>query len=87
MLCCAMKQIETLGLRENVKAFVFGNTASNAGARRGATVRLVQELGRPHFFLACRHHISELILKAQWCSIFEVDLRPTYKIFGEVKDD
>ena len=33
-----MKQIETSVLRENVKAFVFDNTASNAGAKRGATV-------------------------------------------------
>ena len=40
----------------------------------------MQELGRPAFFLACRHHVTELIVKAHCYFRFKVDLRPNYKI-------
>ena len=82
-----IEQIEAWGLKENVKALVFDTTASNSGVRKGATVRLMKELGVPVFFLACRHHVSELIAKACWYSIFEADLSPDNQFFSMVKDD
>ena len=44
-----VEQIDIWGIRDNVKALVFDTTA---------IVRLLKELGRPVFFLACRHHVS-----------------------------
>ena len=82
-----MEQLEVWGLKDNVKAFVFDTTASNTGVKQGATVRILKELGRPVFFLACRHHVSELIAKACWYSIFEADLSPECKFFRDVKDN
>ena len=62
-------------------------TASNSGVRKGATVRLMQGLGIPVFFLACRHHVSELMAKACWYAIFEADLSPDNQFFCVVKND
>ena len=80
-------EIKAWGLDSNVVAVVFDTTASNTGRHRGATVRLQKFLKKPIFFLACRHHVSELIAKACWYSIFESDLSPDVKFFIDVKDD
>ena len=82
-----LDQVDAWGLRDNVKAFVFDTTASNTGVKQGATVRVLKELGRPVFFLACRHHVCELIAKACWYSIFEADLSPECKFFSDIKED
>ena len=68
-------------------AFVFDTTSRNTGAQRGATVRLLKELGRPEFFFGCRPHISELIVKACWHSLFEIDLSPECKFFSDNKKE
>ena len=36
-----MEQVESWGLNENFKAFVFDTTASNSGVKKEATVRLM----------------------------------------------
>ena len=55
-------QVKAWSVEENIVALVFDTTASNTGVHRGATVRLQAALGRPVFFLACRHHMSELVV-------------------------
>ena len=45
-----------------VQALSFDTTASNAGIRQGACELLSQALDRNLLFLACRHHIHELVL-------------------------
>ena len=52
----------------------FDTTASNSGVKKGASKLLEEELGRKLLWLACRHHILELIIGAVW-----------EKLFGEVK--
>ncbi|KAL4131631.1 hypothetical protein QTP88_008916 [Uroleucon formosanum] len=49
---------------EKVQAFVFDTTASNSGRLNGSCVLLEQMLNRPILFLACRHHIFEIILQS-----------------------
>ena len=80
-------EITAWGVHDNIVAVVFDTTASNTGRHRGATVRLQKFLERPVFFLACRHHVSELIAKACWYCIFEADLTPDCKFFLEIKKD
>ena len=80
-------QIKDWGVDMDIVAFVFDTTSSNSGAYRGATVRLQLALARPIFFLACRHHVSELIVKACWYCIFEADLSPDCKFFAGIKDE
>ena len=82
-----LEEIERWGLRDNVKALVFDTTASNSGVKKGATVRLMKELGRPVLFLACRHHVCELIAKSCWYALFEEDLGPENKFFSQIKND
>ena len=80
-------QVKEWGVQQNVVALVFDTTSSNSGRHRGATVRLQQDLGRPVFFLACRHHVSELIVKACWYCLFEEDLSPDCKFFAMIRED
>ena len=82
-----LKNIEDWGVGEDIVAFVFDTTASNSGRVKGATVRLQKTLGRPILFLGCRHHVSELIVKACWYSVFEADLSPDCKFFADIKEE
>jgi hypothetical protein len=43
-----------------IKAMVFDTTPSNTGWKSGAAILLERLLGYALFYLACRHHISEL---------------------------
>ncbi|XP_025405167.1 uncharacterized protein LOC112679535 [Sipha flava] len=51
-------------LLDKVQDFVFDTTASNTGRLNGASTLLEQRLSRDILFLACRHHVSELIMQA-----------------------
>lgn len=49
---------------DNVQACCFDTISSNTGCCSGAAALLEQLLGRSLLYLPCRHHISEIILKA-----------------------
>ena len=51
------------GLPNTVKAMCFDTTASNTGRLKGACVILEQMLGRELLYLACCHHILEMMLR------------------------
>lgn len=51
-------------LTDKIQAISFDTTASNTGRLKGACVLLEQKIGRDLLYLACRHHIMEIILKA-----------------------
>lgn len=53
--------LKNWNMLEKVQAFVFDTTASNSGTLNGSCVLLEQILNRPILFLACRHHIFEII--------------------------
>ncbi|XP_015120045.1 uncharacterized protein LOC107043191 [Diachasma alloeum] len=48
---------------DNVCAMVFDITASNTGSVNGACILLEELLERDLLYLACRHHVYELVLK------------------------
>ena len=48
-------------LVDRVKAMCFNTTASNTGHRNGACVLLEQKLDKDMLYLACRHHIFEIV--------------------------
>ena len=62
--------LDNWGLRSFVRALVFDTTASNTGRIRGAAARLEQDLNRRVFWLACRHHVAEIVIGDVWRSIF-----------------
>src|SRR6218665_305794 len=51
------------GLRDRIKGTCFDTTASNAGTKGGVCLRLQKEIGRELLNLACRLHISKIILE------------------------
>ena len=59
-----VEALEEWGISEKVIGMCFDTTASNTGIRSGACLRIEQKLGRDLLYLACRHHILELVLSA-----------------------
>ena len=58
------------GCAEKIVAMGFDTTASNTGVHRGACTFLQLQLQRQLLWLACRHHIAELILRSAFDSLF-----------------
>jgi hypothetical protein len=56
--------LQEWGVSEAVAAMCFDTTAANTGRRNGTCVLLEQKLGRDLLYLACRHHVMELLLAA-----------------------
>ena len=80
-------QLREWGVDKDIVGLVFDTTSSNSGVKKGATVRLQSVLGRPVFFLACRHHVTELIIKACWYCLFEADLSPDCQFFVDIREE
>lgn len=52
------------GLLDKVKSMSFDTTASNTGSRKGACILLEQKMDKELLWLACRHHIMEIMLES-----------------------
>ncbi|XP_063547373.1 uncharacterized protein LOC134754858 [Cydia strobilella] len=56
--------VQTWGLSDKVKCLCFDTTAVNTGLRNGCCVILEQKMEKDMLWLACRHHIMEIMLEA-----------------------
>lgn len=65
--------LEEWGVSHTIKAMCFDTTASNTGRLKGACTILEHMLGRELLYLACRHHILEVMLRG----VFECKFGPT----------
>ena len=74
------------GILVAIRAFVFDTTASNTGWHSGACVRLNFLLGRVILWLACRHHINELLAKNPFNAVVGYDPSPDVAIFVRMKN-
>ena len=72
-------------LTDNVVALVFDTTASNSGIHKGAATLLEQRLEKKLFYLACRHHVLELVVGAVWKLLFGKALGPDNQLFAGFK--
>ena len=77
--------IDTWVLRERIKGLCFDTTASNTGTKGGVCIRLEIEIGRKLLNLACRHHISEIVLGKVF-SVHDVSKSPNMELFDHFKD-
>ena len=77
--------INNWGLSEGIIACCFDTTSSNSGINSGSCVLLQQLLNRQLLWLACRHHIPELILKAAFQSLFGKTTSPVETLFSTLK--
>ena len=78
--------IEEWSILPAIRGFVFDTTASNTGWQSGATVRLNFMLGRVILYLACRHHIMELLAKNPFHSLMGYDPSPDIQMFKRMKE-
>ena len=83
----AAKVCEDWKLIENIWAIVFDTTSTNTGVHNGACTILEAEfIKRKLLWLACRHHIPELILKAVWKRLFGPSSSPSNQTFIHFRD-
>lgn len=78
--------LEKWNLTRKVQALCFDTTSSNTGLRSGSAFILEGTMKRPILFFACRHHISELLLKKAFELTMEPDTSgPNIAIFNRFK--
>ena len=65
--------LEEWGVADQVAGMAFDTTSSNTGRHSGACVLVEQELEKDLLYLACRHHIHELLAQVA----FKVALGPS----------
>jgi len=73
--------LEEWGLIDNVSAMCFDTTASKTCHINGACVLLERKLGKHLLYLACRHHIFEIVLAAVFNQCMGVTSGPDVAIF------
>ncbi|KAG0728657.1 hypothetical protein GWK47_003670 [Chionoecetes opilio] len=68
-----LKLVRESSLEGNIIGMAFNTTAANTGMVQGACIRIERALERPLVWLACRHHILEVVLK----DVFEACMGPS----------
>ena len=66
--------------------FNFDTTASNIGIHSGAAIRLNYLFNRPVLYLACRHHVFDLLAKNTFHKFVRYDPSPDVSMFKKMKD-
>ncbi len=67
--------LDAWGLTGVITALVFDTTSSNSGVHRGAAKLLEEKLSTKVFYLACRHHILEVLVGAVWEKLFGIVMK------------
>lgn len=60
---------QVIGRRDGIKGLCFDTAASNTGVYSGTCILVENAIGRELLNLACRQHVSELMLK----KVFELN--------------
>lgn len=69
-----------------VRAMSFDTTASNTGVKKGACTLLEEKTGRDLLWLACRHHVFEIILSKIFTLCFGASSSPQIPLFKRFRD-
>ena len=68
---------------ESAMGMVFDTTSSNTGHLTAGCVAVQRELGRSLLWLACRHHVGEVILDQVWSDLrIETSKSPQVSVFS-----
>ena len=79
------RTLDTWKLTEKIIACGFDTTTSNTGVHKGCCTVLQELLGRQILWMACRHHILELVLKAAFMELFGDTTGPEETFFKFMK--
>ena len=78
--------LEAWEITEKIIACGMDTTSSNTGVHKGACTILQQLLDRQLLWLACRHHILELIVGAAFTELFGEKKSPEVALFKILKN-
>ena len=73
-----VQTINEWNLNDNIKAFSFDTASANTGRHNGACTLLDAKLGHDALYLACRHHIHEIISKKCFRLVFALHHHQKY---------
>ncbi|KYM98193.1 hypothetical protein ALC62_11109 [Cyphomyrmex costatus] len=76
-----VEMLNEWNVEDRVKALCFDTTPSNTGPDKGTCVLIEKSLKRKLFYLGCRHHILELVLKNVFQIYWPATSAPTVSIF------
>lgn len=85
---CASAVFETIvswNLCDQIKCLCFDTTAVNTGIRNGACTLLEQKMDKDTLWLACRHHIMEIMLEAVIIEVLGPSSAPDILVFKRFK--
>lgn len=74
------------GLSDKVKSLCFDTTAVNTGSRNGACVLIEQKFDKEMLWLACRHHVLEIMLETIVVSGLGPSTGPEILLFKRFKN-
>ena len=80
-----LAEIRSWGLEDRIVVMCFDTTASNTGCKGGVCIMLESELGKELLNLACRHHVSEIVLEKVF-SLHESATSPRLELFSHFRD-
>ena len=73
---------------DKVIGLVFDTTSCNTGHKTGACITIQRHIGRPLFWIPCRHHIGEMVLAEVWKSLqVEPSQAPRIRLFEKLKEN
>jgi hypothetical protein len=74
------------GLCDQIKCMSFDTTSVNTGPRNGACIQLEQKMEKDVLWLACRHHVMDVSLEAQFRHEIWPSTGPEILIFKRLKN-
>lgn len=81
------QQLQEWNCSQSICAMVFDTTSSNTGHLSASCISLQAVLGRPLLWLACRHHVAEIVLAHVYRSMkIEVEKSPESTIFNAFRN-
>lgn len=81
-----LSAINDRGLSHQIKAIVLGTTASNTGLLQGACIKIQEQLQSELVWLACLHHVYEVILVDVFRSAYGPSSGPSIPLFSCFQD-
>ncbi|GBP84417.1 hypothetical protein EVAR_47804_1 [Eumeta japonica] len=78
--------IESWNLCEQIKCMCFDTPAVNTGLKNGACILLEQKMEKDMLWLACRHHVMEIMLEAIVSKSLSPSSGPDIQIFKRFKN-
>lgn len=74
-------------LKDQISSLCFDTTAVNTGAKSGVCLRLEMMLDKPLLYLACRHHVFEILLQAVFSTVLiEQPKGPEFTLFQSFRN-